>query len=493
MKNIIYLFILIIGFSNIFAQQSTYNLEQTYPVQALKADLSILKKQLETVHTGLYTYTPKTEMDRYFQQLENSIEQPMTGLTFFRLLLPLSAKIRNGHTRFLPPSSYLDEMTATWKFFPFEVYWDKDQLYILRNLSTHEEIPEGTIIETINGEKATSIFQEISQQLSRDGYNTSAPNTNAYENFAALYASIKDLPEVFELTLTLKDETNTTLSVAARTQAALRATKKARYKNSPPSWEDNKDGLNLTIKDSIATMTIRSFNSNYAKQQGKKNFKHFYKKSFEQIVAANIEHLIIDLRNNGGGDPMPTIELFAHLHPEPFTFYKAVTSNVQRVPDKQLYQTSFFERLIYPLAFKKQGDIYVPNWIARLAGLKGLKPSKPNTPYYAGKVYVLTNARSFSATGEMTAIIKTHNRAIFIGEEAGGNPNLNTSGFQFVLTLPNTGNIIVLPFWSWAMNVDFENTGHGVLPDYPIRPSIADKLVGKDVVMEYAIDLISKR
>ena len=63
-----------------------------------------------------------------------------------------------------------------------------------------------------------------------------------------------------------------------------------------------------------------------------------------------------------------------------------------------------------------------------MTGLKGMKKSKPNKPQYGGKVYVLTDAGSFSATGETTGIIKHYNRATFIGEEPGGNPYQNVSG-----------------------------------------------------------------
>jgi len=63
---------------------------------------------------------------------------------------------------------------------------------------------------------------------------------------------------------------------------------------------------------------------------------------------------------------------------------------------------------------------------------------------------------------------------------------------QAVMTLPNTGNRIVMPFWQWEMNTTFENTGYGVLPDYPIRPSIQDMIDGKDVVMEFTLDLIQQ-
>ena len=60
------------------------------------------------------------------------------------------------------------------------------------------------------------------------------------------------------------------------------------------------------------------------------------------------------------------------------------------------------------------------------------------------------------------------------------------------MTLPNTGNRIVMPFWQWEMNSTFENTGYGVKPDYPVRPSIQDMIDGRDVVMAFTLDLIQK-
>ena len=92
----------------------------------------------------------------------------------------------------------------------------------------------------------------------------------------------------------------------------------------------------------------------------------------------------------------------------------------------------------------------------------------------------------------MTAILKEHNRATFIGEEPGGNPIENISGVQYFLTLPATGNRILMPFIRFKMNVDFENTGRGILPDYPVRPSINDIINGHDKVMAFTLDLIQK-
>lgn len=50
-----------------------------------------------------------------------------------------------------------------------------------------------------------------------------------------------------------------------------------------------------------------------------------------------------------------------------------------------------------------------------------------------------------------------------------------------------------MPFWLWVMNVDFENDGHGVIPDHIVRRSIQDKIDGRDAIMEYNLNLIKNQ
>lgn len=495
MKKIIIYSLVVICFlsaNTLIAQQkTTYNINKKYSVKELKADLATYKIQLEKVHTGLYVYHTKAEFDAYFQQLENSIIEPMTDIEFHRLTFPLNKLIANGHTRPIPSIGYMDGVLFEWKILPFEVYVDEGNLYVLKNLSDEEGIKEGAIIHSINGENAMDIYESFADEMWRDGYNKTAPATDAYEIFNELYAWQKGLPTTFEMEILQPNGEHLSLAIAGRTMKAMKATLKERYPNTKMDWEEDPKvkALELAIDRDIATMTIRSWSVDDYKDKGQK-FKKFFKNAFEQIEKTRVEHLILDLRNNGGGDPIPTIELFAHLHPEPFTFYKAITSNIGKIEDNELYGIDWFYRTMYKAGFKKKGDKYEPNWLINLFGIKGLKPSKPNKTIYTGKVYVLTNASCFSATGEMASILKSYNRGVFIGEEPGGNPNTNTSGLQAVMTLPNTGNRIVMPFFQWEMNTTFENTGYGVKPDYPVRPSIQDMIDGRDVVMEFTLNLI---
>ncbi len=121
-----------------------------------------------------------------------------------------------------------------------------------------------------------------------------------------------------------------------------------------------------------------------------------------------------------------------------------------------------------------------------------MKEVGPSKSVYKEKVYVVTNGLSFSATGEFTSFLKNADRAMFIGEEVGGNTNQNVSGTTVMLTLPNSKIRIRIPMELFKLNVSHEKTNHGVIPDYYVRPSIIDKLTGKDLEMAFILNMIKK-
>lgn len=469
------------------AQETT----KTFTVAQLQEDFKILRYNLETAHVGLYYYTPKEELDKAFDSIAAQLEKPMTEIEFYRLLSPLLKKIGNGHTHIVPSAMYFKKRVKEDFVFPFEVYWNEDDLYVLQNNSRSTTIEEGAIIKSINGIETGKIFQHLVDNETRDGYNLTGPENDVSDGFSRRYATHYGNPATF--VLAIEKESLDTVEVTALKLDEVKKIREERYGKTPAPWYKTPDNaLLLDIDGKIATMTIRTFSDGYAKEAGQK-FKPFFKESFTKINQARVEHLIIDMRGNGGGDPQPTIQLFSHLHDKPFTFYKDVTALVKKLPNPDYYEgEKFTVKAASLLAMRKRGDVYAvkQNMLSKLAGLSGLKESKPAKEVYKGKVYVLIDANSFSATGEMSAIIKEHNRAIFIGEETGGNPNMNISGLMPFLHLPHTQIRAVMPLWMWEMNVTFENKGRGVIPDHPIRNSIEDELSGRDAVMDYALKLI---
>lgn len=455
-------------------------------VSELQEDFTILRRNLEDKHIGLYTYTTKEEMDQVFDKCYQGINRKMTAIEFYRHVGPLLGPIGNGHTDIEIPQEYLTATQSLLPRLPLSTYYDQGNLYILKNSSNDDSIESGSILKSVNGESAIDLWEYFMRYQTRDGFNRSLPENACAKYFSLHYAYTKGTPASYEIELINSQGAKRSLTIEGLPLPKIRENAVKRYGASPTSfWADkNNPASSLTIEGEIATLTIRTFDAKTARKRGQP-FKRFLNESFAKIKAANVQHLILDLRDNGGGDPMPTVELFSHLYEKPFTFYREVSAMANKFEDGQYYDAPIWLlNLQGKLRLKKQGAVYL------VKNMDGTKEAKPAKDVFTGELYVLTSPNSFSATGEMTAIIKEHRDALFIGEEAGGNPNQNTSGMMLPLLLPNSKLRVTVPIILWKMNVNFTNTGHGILPDHPVRNSWQDQLDGLDRVMIYTLDLI---
>src|SRR6185369_5091903 len=103
------------------AWSSSVGLAQTLPVSLLQEDFQIMRHALEQAHGGIYRYTSKREMDRAFERAYRRVDHPMTELDFWRLLAPVIAQIKCGHTYIWFPKSLQTQFETNTPFFPLEV------------------------------------------------------------------------------------------------------------------------------------------------------------------------------------------------------------------------------------------------------------------------------------------------------------------------------------------------------------------------------------
>lgn len=479
--------LLIIHSSN--AQNVVSEFDEKHSIEEVKSDFEILKFNLEKVHTGLYTYTDKNKMNQSFDSVRATINRPLSSIEFYRQVSVLNSIIKNGHTAILPPLNYDKALQQNLPRFPFDVYWDNNSLYVLRNNSTNDDILEGSRIKSINGEASEVVFNYLVSNWTRDGYNKTKPEAEISDMFDFFYAYFIGTTPSYSLEIVSKEGNTNSYNVKGLTREEISKNRTKRYgSEGQKSMEIGEPALVFAIQNNIGIMTIKDFATSYYKSTGQ-DYKRFFRKSFENLQSSNAKSLILDLRNNTGGHTEPVAELLSYLLDKPFTVYKSITSTSGKFPNPKLYtkKTWWWNSFSF-LWLKKEGDTY---HFSR--GEYGLKPTQPSSPHFTGKVYVLINPYSFSATGEAASLIKDSQiGATFIGEEAGGNANQNTSGFTRILELPTTGLRIVIPTELFELNVNSINRGHGVIPDYKIRPTIDDLLNKKDVALEVALKLIKE-
>ncbi|MFK8164820.1 MAG: S41 family peptidase [Lewinella sp.] len=461
------------------------------PVADLQEDLATFKENLELIHAGLYTFTPKEKMDARFAEISAEITAPMTSQDFYRKLITLNTDIRNGHTNIIPHEAF----GSTEKLLPLEVYWDEEKLYILRNNSNDPSLSPGTRIDSINGEAAATVFYELADLFPRDGYNTSFPEAITYRAFNEFYISFKAIPDVYDLVVTSSGGAARNIHLPAMEQDTYYANRTARYGDIHYYWEKGLgDPMTLAIEGNTATITIKTCGKTELTKFGNSIGKQV-DRYFEAIEAAGVEHLIIDIRSNGGGSQEISVALLRHLSPEPFELFADNYLIVNKIPNRKLYNSNtFFLNLMGGIGLKKGEDGNYRNrkvidWVYNTK--THTQPIAPAATQFKGQVYCIGDGYSFSAAGQMASWLKTYTNCLFVGEEIGGAETTLTAGEYVELELPNSGVRAILPVVFEELHNPRGQTGHGVQPDFPIRNSIQDLINGHDAIMEFTIQHIA--
>lgn len=458
-KQTVTFFLTFIVSLNLSFGQTTNNQEVTFLPDELKADIKYLKTKLENNHPNLYLYTSKSIVDNVFDSLENSILNPLTELEFYKHLTIISSIIKDGHTIILPSAEITNSQNSSHNFLPYHFVILHNQLFLDMLYTNDISIPLGSEIISINNVDAGEIIKQLTERQVRDGNNLTYPLWILSNYFRQYYSFIFGHPAKYLISYKINGQINETL-IKALPKDSIYFYRQKNYPNKTFSNLPN-EGLKLKIENDnkYAILTIKDFHNDVLKKEYKQTFDKVVASYFEQINNSKTENLILDLRNNQGGDIENGVYLLSYLLDKPFSVvqeYNCVENNeVQHCNGPSLGQHN------------------------------------PKTSNFNGKLYVLINGGSFSNSGIVSSCLQANNRATFIGQETGGNPNV-IAGFIKEIKLPTTKIQVQIPTKQFVITDKTNNNGHGVMPTRFVEPKLNDILENKDTELDYTIDLISK-
>jgi hypothetical protein len=467
------------------AEPVAYDPRRTYPVEALKEDLKILWDMLEEGHGGFDRYTPASVLKQSFDEAMTGITGPLTELDFYLRLLPLIAEVKDGHTRgqlSSPASSFLDDQPI---IVPVGLRFRGGKAYVFRNLSSDASIKEGAELLAINGMPAGEVLLKLLPLMPSDaGIQTRKIRQLEFPaNFGRLFTLRFGQPDSYML----RFRPYQSREVREVTVPGIKGKDVARILNERyPDTAKRRPLYELTYRGTTAVLTIRGFGDD--REKGSLPYPEFLENAFRALEEKKTPNLIIDLRGNGGGMDEYGKLLFAHVMDRPFLYYWALETKKDRY-DLFRYTNETAkdaEELAKPLKKNARGWFDVlghPN-----SGLQN-----PEAPRFAGRVAILIDGLSFSATGETTSLFHYHKKAVFFGEECGSGYYGNTSGFMVLATLPNTRIQVRIPLVIYTMAVDGYPKDRGIVPDFPVSPTIEDLLAGRDPAMERALRFLEKK
>lgn len=216
----------------------------------------------------------------------------------------------------------------------------------------------------------------------------------------------------------------------------------------------------------------------------------------------HIPHLIVDVRDNPGGDAgceEKLIRLF--LKEEPLNLgYQKVMSNTTYASFAHSYNwppdAKPFEEFV---AVEGMEGFYNRDISKDLQKSQTQTMGQQSDVVYTGNLYILTNENSFSAATDFPARLVRANRAITIGRETASAYHYMTALKSARFFLPNSHIEYQLPLVKLVTTNDISLRfpyGRGLLPDYEV-PLTIDEIFSspEDVILNRALEIIreSKR
>lgn len=447
---------------------SSYNPQRIYAVAELRDDIAELRAKYERHNPNIYLYNSKKDLDKYFDSLSNAIVSPMTDMQFYRMLGPITARIKDAHTSVFP-----NENCEWWYgnqqcFIPLLITCNTGKIVTDLCASPDRTIPDGSEIISINGNQAEDILSKMRPYAPRDGYNQTRVNWVINNYFSYFYCYCIETADSFAVVYKHPDGYAMSHTIKATTVDSMWYNA---YKYYPNRYISGRKDSTITLRfredSSVAIMRVRSF----AKGSSKSNDESFRKlihRCFEIIKDSPVKNLVIDVRDNAGGNPEYARYLLSHLIDKKYVYIES-------------YKT--VQRLHWNDEEKRTHSQWYPYC--------GIGTFSPEKNCYTGKLYVLMDGGSTSTAGDFAACLDYYNRATFIGEESGANRVIsggNVFGKDF--ELPNTKLRVRLSTIQGVNKSDIPNDGHGVIPDYVVVPTPEDYMNFRNPMLEKALELI---
>lgn len=458
-----------------------YGSAQQLTPEQLRADFARFRTALNEVHPEMYRYTPKATFDSLFSIAAGRLTEPMTSHEFYVTMTPLLVALRDGHVKWIPAGQDEHYPFQTNQLFPLKLYFLDQQAWVIASYGL-DSIPAGAELTAINGQPIATIIQRLLPQMTfADGATNKAKYGDLNQFFSGYYATFVEASPSFAVAYRLNEEDKITTLPAVTLDRIKNYVEAHKPATQPP--------FRLVFKDNrTAVMTLERFWSDKTEP----DFRRFLKTSFRAIGQQGVQNLVLDLRNNEGGEEKYGVWLARYLSESRFRYYDFI-----RVRQKKSYSFPAWTPKLYQqlkwLLVRKKGSDYV------FTAQKGLNSQRPRRATFRGNLFVLINGNSFSVTTELAARLHADRgsrsgQTVFVGDETGGGYAGNSSGIFTVTQLPHSKIDLGIPMFGFHMaNLPANRQpGQGIRPDHFVVPTVEDVLTGNDRVMQYTLELIRK-
>ncbi|MCO7227060.1 S41 family peptidase [Pleionea sp. CnH1-48] len=422
--------------------------------ELLKEDIDALYWGVVERHPDLMKYANQTSLEQEIKALKNQLTQPLTRVEFYRIIGQLTHQFNDGHSLLLwPYQEYQQLIKEGNKAFPFTTFVDNhDQMFIKQSYVTDSglKLPSGGQLLSINKIDVASLLE--SMQKYAGGESAYLRKQFIADRLGIYLWAVYSFVNKFELVYKYKGEIS-----------SLTLTKDQTWQ--PTDSQDiQEDFYFKALGDGTGYLYIGHFDID------PDSFEDLMDDIFAEINRQNIQSLIVDVRDNTGGNTDTATYLTQYLANDRF---RMVSSMKEKLNSDNRGWLNYRGEI---------GKLIEKEWV------DWVEPIEDNR--YRGEVYLLVSPITYSSGIVFASTMKDHGFATLIGQETGGYANQTAQGNLF--NLPHSElrayvatRILVRPNGSLSPG--------GVKPHYPVlstQKTLSDNI---DVEIEKALELINAK
>jgi len=424
-------------------EQQNYSFQQ-FSREELKQDLTYLFNKLDSTHYHLYHKHSKEEFEDKHNELIAGIKDSMNLFEFYYHTLPFYDKLEDAHSSMIFPFDYTKQFeNQGGKFIPLEVEIENGHIYIKKNHS-QELIPLYSEIISINDVSGSEIIRSLSLLINNERKASEDKYMSRF--FDRILFPIYGFDKHYILQIKTPNGEQRSIELPGVTSDTFHNEKEPFYSY-------------YTIGDTIGVIDINLC-------EGRDQFASFCDSVFTVLQKNNTPHLIIDVRDNGGGSTFHGDTLFTYITNKKFTQYGPVKMKFSPMVNMEL-DTIYFEEY----DSQQENNYHSPN-------------------RFQGDVYMIANENSFSSAAMLAATFKCYNMGTLVGKETGGVQIFFDE--PIMMTMPNTG-LRFLASYQYRWCACGKNSSIGVIPDYETTWILRDKMNRIDTEIELIKGLIKKQ
>lgn len=455
-KTIFFTIIVVLVQGIAFSQNSIIPNDKILTKQQAIEDYNILYSSLINYHPNPFLYIAKNDFKTYYETQKSNIPNSLSELEFHYLSRQLISQLKCGHTFAKPSKEWYASVSGKNVQLPFDVKKIKERLFFSNTTDDDFQFNINDELISINNIKVADILQKMSLMQERDGFTESFSNAQIEKRFRSYFLFITGVQSEYLIEFkTNSGEIKKTTVLP--TNKKLKEIKKIELpSNFKKIIENNWSYLSFDSTTNLAYLKIDNFSD-------KKEFKKYYPAVFKFLKQKDKAKLIIDLKDNPGGDFRNGNNFLTYLTPNKFEL------NFQK-PQKTETENEYVTLKRW-VRWTKLAFVLKPS----KHKVKGLTTEtftyKPSKYLFKGKVNVITNGITFSQAALVAAHLNEYG-AVFFGQETGG-AEMGCNGIlNYDLVLPNSSTVVTIPMYQVNSNSTKGKIGYGVKPNYPILPAL---------------------